>query len=289
MAKLLLGKDVAEALNARIASRAEALVKKGITPTLAIIRCGEDPSQLSYERGALKRAETTGVTVRTEVLPGETGKEELLAKIKELGTDPMVHGILLLRPLPSHLRPFEHEICNAVPPEKDVDCMTEGSLGGVFTGSGTGYPPCTAEACVKLLEHAGVSLAGKRVAVLGRSLVVGRPVSMLLLQRDTTVTICHSRTPDAAALCRAADILIVCAGKAGLVDRTYLRQGQIVLDVGMHEIDGAFCGDVRFSDAVDLVRAITPVPGGVGAVTTAVLAEHVIEAAARTLESADDR
>ena len=167
--------------------------------------------------------------------------------------------------------------------------MTQAALAGVFTGSGAGFPPCTAEACVKLLEHAGVSLAGKRVAVLGRSLVVGRPVSMLLLQRDTTVTICHSRTPDAAALCRAADILIVCAGKAGLVDRTYLRQGQIVLDVGMHEIDGAFCGDVRFSDAVDLVRAITPVPGGVGAVTTAVLAEHVIEAAARTLESADDR
>lgn len=287
MAKLLLGKDVAEALNARIASRAEALVKKGITPTLAIVRCGEDPSQLSYERGALKRAETTGVTVKTEVLPGETGKEELLAKIKELGTDPMVHGILLLRPLPSHLRPFEHEICNAVPPEKDVDCMTDLSNAGVYTGSPIGFPPCTPQAVMEFFDYYHIDLKGKDVVVIGRSLVVGRPVAMMAMARHATVTICHTRTADVPFHTRQADIIITSAGVLNSLTAGYVREGQIVIDVAINwdpakkEGKGGIAGDAAFDEVAEKAEAVTPVPGGVGAVTTSVLMEHVVSAAER--------
>ena len=198
--------------------------------------------------------------------------------IRQINEDDTIHGCLMFRPLPN--KSDEAEACTLLAPEKDVDCMTSGSLASVFTGKGAGYPPCTAEACVELLDHYGIPLRGKRVAVIGRSLVIGKPVSMMLQSRDATVTMCHTKTVDMPAVCRNAEIIIAAAGKAGVGDEQFASPGQVILDVGINvDEEGMLCGDVKFDAVEPIVEAITPVPAGVGAVTTAVLAKHVIEAA----------
>ena len=278
MAELWKGAPAAAALTEQLIPRAQALRERGIVPTLAIIRVGERPEDLSYERGAMKRCEKVGVAVRQFLLTAVSSQADLMDVIEEVNRDQSIHGCLLFRPLPRHMD--EQAACAALDPAKDVDGITPGSLAAVFAGSGAGYPPCTAQACLELLDHSGYELKGKRAVVVGRSLVIGKPASMLLLGRHATVTICHTRTADLPAECRRADVLIAAAGKAGVVGASCLSPGQVVIDVGINAgEDGSLVGDVDFAVAEPVVKAITPVPGGVGAVTTSVLARHVIEAA----------
>ena len=280
MAKRLLGKEVTAALNERIKADAEALKAKGVNPTLCIIRVGENESDISYERGATKRCETLGVACEKILLPEDVSQEELLATIDKVNKNDQIHGVLLFRPLPKHLD--QSVIENALDPAKDVDCMTDGSMSGVFTGKNVGFPPCTPQACMEILDHYGTDCTGKKAVVVGRSLVVGKPAAMMLIKKNATVTVCHTRTVDMPSVVREADIVIVAAGRAGVVDDTYLRAGQVVIDVGINvNAEGKLCGDVDFEKAEPIVEAITPVPGGVGSVTTSVLVGHVVEAAKR--------
>ncbi|MBR3105224.1 MAG: bifunctional 5,10-methylenetetrahydrofolate dehydrogenase/5,10-methenyltetrahydrofolate cyclohydrolase [Lachnospiraceae bacterium] len=280
MAKQLLGKEVNAQLNERIKADVAALKEKGIEPTLGIIRVGEREDDLSYERGATKRCETLGVSYKKYVLPVEASQEDVLRVIDEVNKDPQIHGVLLFRPLPKHLD--EEKIINALAPEKDVDGITDGSLAGVFAGKALGYAPCTPSACMEILDHYGIDPTGKKCVVIGRSLVVGKPAAMMLLKKNGTVTICHTRTQDMPSVVKEADIVIVAAGRAGVVGGEYLRAGQIVLDVGINMgPDGKLCGDVNYAEAEPIVDAITPVPGGVGSVTTSVLLAHVVDAAKR--------
>jgi len=280
MAKLLKGAEVTASLNMAVQSEVEALKEKGILPTLCIVRVGEREDDIAYERSAVKRCEAMGVAVKHFVLPGEAAQDELLSVIQGVNRDDGIHGCLLFRPLPKQLD--DNTVRNALCPEKDVDGVTDASLAGVFAGIDTGFPPCTPRACVEILDYYGVELKGRKVTVVGRSLVVGKPAAMMLLGRHATVTICHTRTVDMPALCRQADVLIVAAGRANVVDGSYLSPGQTVIDVGINVDEGGkLCGDVRFADAQAVVDAITPVPGGVGTVTTSVLVKHVVEAAKR--------
>ena len=281
MALLLKGAPVAQALMAQTAERAAALTARGVTPKLAILRVGERPADISYEKGAMKRCAEAGVAVRQVTLPAWCTQSQLMAAVEALGEFPSVHGILMMRPLPVALE--EEPARRAIPPAKDVDGITDGSLAGVFTGSGEGFAPCTAQAVVELLKHYDIPLRGARAVVAGRSLVVGRPAAMLLMAEGATVTICHSGTKDLAAHTREADILVAGVGKLGLLGAEHIAPGAAVVDAGIHADPdtGALHGDVRFDEAQAVAGAITPVPGGLGAVTTAVLVEHVVRAAAR--------
>ena len=280
MAKQLLGKEVTAAMNEKIKANAAKLLEKGITPTLGIIRVGEREDDISYERGATKRCETLGVACEKFILPADVSEEELLSVIDRVNKDDNIHGVLLFRPLPKHLN--EEKIINALDIEKDVDGITDGSMAGVFAGKKQGFPPCTPSGCMEILDHYGIDCTGKKAVVIGRSLVVGKPAAMMLIKKNATVTVCHTKTKDMPSVVREADIVIVAAGRAGVVDGSYLRAGQTVIDVGINvNEEGKLCGDVNFEEADRIVDAITPVPGGVGSVTTSVLVSHVVEAAMR--------
>lgn len=283
MAKQLLGKEVNEKLNARILARCEALKARGVNPTLAIVRCGQRPDDLSYEKGATKRAEALGVAVEKFLLPEDVSREELLKTIDEINANDRIHGVLMFRPLPKHLKADQDEICNRLDPRKDVDGMTDGSNAGVFMGKELGFAPCTPAACMEILDHYGIDCTGKKAVVLGRSLVVGKPAAMMLLGKNATVTICHTKTKDVAAVAREADILVSAAGVLKSLTRDYVRPGQVVIDVSINwdEAKGGIAGDAVYDEVEPIVEAITPVPGGVGAVTTSVLIGHVVEAAER--------
>ena len=235
MAKRLLGKEVNEALVAALQTRTAALRAKGVNPTLGIIRVGARPDDLSYEKGATKRAEEVGVAIKNYILPLETTKEELLAVIDEVNADASVHGVLMFRPLPKHLKGDQEEICNRLAPSKDVDSMTHLSNAGVFEGAkGLGFAPCAPAACMEILDHYGIDCKGKNAVVIGRSLVVGKPAAMMLMAKNATVTVCHTRTVDPAAICREADIIISAAGVLNSLTKDYVREGQIVIDVSMN-------------------------------------------------------
>lgn len=280
MAKQLLGKEVTAALNERIKGDVEKLKAKGVIPMLGIVRVGERPDDLSYERGAVKRCETLGVSYEKYLLPENVSQDELMETIRTVNKREDIHGVLIFRPLPGHLD--EKEVIRALDPEKDVDGITDGSMVGVFTSTAQGFPPCTPQACMEILDHYGIDCTGKKAVVIGRSLVVGKPAAMMLLKKNATVTICHTRTKDMPSVVKEADIVIVAAGRAGVVDDTYLSPGQIVIDVGINvNEEGKLCGDVDYEKAEPVVEAITPVPGGVGSVTTSVLIGHVVEAAIR--------
>ena len=283
MATELRGAPVAKALTEQLVTRVAALKDKGVEPTLAIVRVGEREDDLSYERAAEKRMAAVGVDVIKYVLPGDCTQDELMAVIEQVNTDDGIHGCLMFRPLPKTLD--EAAACAALSPAKDVDCITEGSLFGVFANRPIGFAPCTAEAVIEVLDHYGYDLTGANVTVVGRSLVIGKPVSMMLQARNATVTMCHTRTRDLPAECRKAEVLVVAAGHIGTVGPDAVSEGQTVIDVGINwdEAAGKLCGDVSFDEVEPKVGAITPVPGGVGSVTTAVLAQHVVEAAERTL------
>ena len=285
MATLLRGAEVVSALNEKIQSEVRALSARGVVPTLAILRVGEKPDDLAYERGASKRAETVGIAIRQIVLPETVSQEALLTEIAQINADESIHGCLMLRPLPRHID--DSVVREALLPEKDIDGITEGSLAGVFAATKRGFPPCTAQACMEMLAYYNIDPAGKNAVVIGRSLVIGKPVAMMLLQQNATVTICHTRTKDMPSVTRRAEILIVAAGKPGVVGAEYVSAGQTVLDVGINFNDeGKMMGDADFSAVEPIVDAITPVPGGVGTVTTSVLMAHVVEAARRAVDRA---
>lgn len=283
MAKILKGAPVVEALNKKTIEDVQTLAAKNIYPALAIVRVGERPDDVAYERGVTKRCEKTGVRVKLVTLPGDTAQEQLILKLNELNADASVHGILLFRPLPAGMD--ENKVRNTLSPEKDVDGITDMSLAGVFTETDTGFPPCTPQACMEILDYYGVDVKGKSAVVIGRSLVVGKPAAMMLTARHATVTICHTRTADIQSVCQNADILIVSAGRPRIVDKRYLSPNQVVIDVGINfDSGGNMCGDVDFEDAQAVAGAVTPVPGGVGTVTTAVLVKNVVMAAKKNTE-----
>lgn len=283
MAEILKGAAVTEALNERLTAKVAELRERGVEPTLAILRVGERHEDISYEAGAMKRCAKIGVTVRNVILPAEVDSDAFFAALEELNRDPAVHGILMLRPLPKHID--GERAVRMLAPEKDVDGCTNGSLAGVFTNRKLGYPPCTAQAAMEMLDYYGVDCEGKRAAVLGRSLVVGRPAAMLMMHKNATVTVCHRKTKDMPSIVKEADIVIATIGEPEELGAEYFREGQIVIDVGVNwsEEKGKLCGDVKFDEVEPIVAAITPVPGGVGAVTTGILVSHVVEAAERTL------
>ena len=279
MARILKGKEVTDAMTARMRKDVEELKAAGITPTLCIFRVGERPDDLSYERGAAKRAAAVGVEVRKVVLPADVSQEDFDAELMAVNTDDSIHGILLFRPLPRHLD--NEKARQMLSPAKDIDGCTDLSLAGVFTNTRTGFPPCTAQAAMEILHHYEIPISGKKAAVIGRSLVIGRPVAMMLMHENATVVNCHTRTVDVPAITREADILIAASGQLHSVTRDYTNPGQVVIDVGINwdEAKGGISGDVDFEDVEPHVAAITPVPGGVGGVTTCVLISHVVEAA----------
>jgi len=283
MAKIFKGKEVADALTEKLKTQVEALRAAGVIPTLCIFRVGERPDDLAYERGATKRAQLAGVEVRNVILPSDVDQETFDRKLKEVNEDPAIHGILLFRPLPGHLD--NERARQMLNPAKDVDGCTDLSLAGVFTNTKTGFPPCTAQAAMEILHHFGVSISGKKAAVIGRSLVIGRPVAMMLMHENATVVNCHTRTIDVPSITREADILIAASGQLHSVTREYTNPDQVVIDVGINwdEEIGGISGDVAFDDVEPYVRAITPVPGGVGSVTSTVLVSHVVEAAKKAV------
>ena len=278
MALILKGAPVVAAMNEANAARCAALKGKGIVPTLAVVRVGAREDDLSYEKGVMTRCGKVGVEVRQFLLPADAAQQQLLDVIAQINADPSIHGCLLFRPLPKQFD--DRTVRAALAPEKDIDGITDGSLAGVFTNTAIGYPPCTAQACLEILKYYQVPLSGKRAVVVGRSLVVGKPAAMMLDRENATVTLCNSRTQNLPALCREADVVVVAMGKMGAIGGDCLREGQVVVDVGIHVNEaGKLCGDVRFDEAEPVVGAITPVPGGVGTVTTSVLVGHVVEAA----------
>lgn len=282
MAELLKGKPVVEALALDLNARIQELRNAGIEPALALIRVGERPDDLSYERTARKRAEALGIAVRPYALDEFAPQAAIEAVIREVNHDDDVHGCLLFRPLPSFVD--ESRMCELLDPKKDIDGITLASLASVFTDGHAGYPPATAAACIELLDHYRVPLQGKHVVVVGRSLVVGKPVSMMLLRRNASVTVCHSKTENLEDICRSADVVICATGRARAFGARFFSPGQTVLDVGINfDTQGNLCGDVDFAEVEPVVGAITPVPGGIGTVTTSVTMAHTVAAAEAAL------
>lgn len=289
MAEILKGAPVIEAMKQKMISDAAALLEKGIVPTLCILRVGERPEDLSYEKNAVKKAAQVGVRTVIEVLPPDVSQESFDAVLERLNKDASVHGILMFRPLPSHLD--SERARSMLSPEKDVDGCTDGSLAGVFTNSKKGFPPCTAQAAMEMLKFYNIPISGKKAAVIGRSLVIGRPVGMMLMHENATVVNCHTRTADPAGICREADILICALGKLHAIGPEYTNSDQVIIDVGINwdESKGGISGDCDFEKVEPEVKAISPVPGGVGGVTSTVLISHVIEAAERQSEKRSEK
>ena len=278
MGEIIKGKPVGDALSEVLKGECEALVKDGIQPKLAILRVGAKANDLSYEKGALKKCETIGIETEVTELPDGTTQEEYIEVLQKLNKDSSVHGILTFRPLPEGID--EEVIKNVIAPEKDVDCFSPMNTAKLMEGDKTGFPPCTPTAVVEILKHYNVPLKGANVVVLGRSMVVGKPVSMLLLGENATVTICHSKTKDLPQVCANADVLVAGVGRARMVTADYVKEGAVVIDVGINAKPegGGICGDVDTDDVVGKASMVTPVPAGVGSVTTSILAKHVIKA-----------
>ena len=280
MADLLLGKPVADAMAADIVARAKALTASGKQPTLAIVRVGERPDDLTYERSAMKRADACGIAVKQFVLPAGASTDDVLAAVAAVNSDDSIHGCLLFRPLPEGIN--EQAVCNALDPAKDIDGITRGSLATLLAGTGEGFAPCTAAACIDILDHYGINPQGKKAVVLGRSLVIGKPVALMLLARNATVTVCHSRTQDLASAVRDADIVVCATGRARAYGADLFAPGQTVLDVGINfDDEGNLCGDADFDAVESVVSAITPGPRGVGSVTTVAMLRNGVIAAER--------
>ena len=270
---ILDGRTVAKALQAELKARVDALYLKYVFPVLATVRVGEDPSAISYENGLLRAAKATGVIVRRYIVPADTEQEEIARLIGQINEDPLLSGLLLLRPFPEGYD--EEALTGLVAAEKDVDNVNCRVL--------PQFVPCTAEACMELLRRFGIDLEGKRAVVLGRSRTAGLPAARLLLDANATVTVCHSRTRDLAETAREGDVLIAALGRRKMIGADYVKPGAVVLDVGIHRDPetGKLCGDVDHDAVSPLASAITPVPGGVGAVTSTILMRHVIDAAER--------
>ncbi len=278
--ELLKGKPVAQWIDENTQKTAEELMGEGIVPTLAILRVGNKGSDVAYENSAVKKAQSLGIHVEKFILDEKADESDVMDIVQFINDADNIHGLLMLRPLPKTMD--EERICNHVKAEKDLDAITEKALAGIFTGVQAGFPPCTAEAAMAILKYYGIDPAGRKAVVLGRSLVIGKPVAMMLLDANATVTICHSRTKDedAKKLCRDADIIICATGRRNVLTEEHVSGEQIVIDVGINfDENGKMCGDADFEGVKDKVAAITPVPGGVGGVTTSLLMHHVVQAA----------
>lgn len=274
--EILKGLPVANAINEKLMEQVKSI--EGPLPHLAIIRVGERPDDCSYERGAVKKMDKVGVRCTTYTFDADIDNETFQAEFDKINENPDIDGILMLRPLPKQLD--EKQIENKIDPRKDLDGISPLNLAKVYAGDESGYAPCTAEAVIEMLDYAGIDIKGKRVTVVGRSLVIGKPVSMLLMKRNATVTVCHTKTVDMAGTCKNAEILVAAAGSARMIKKEYVADGAVVIDVGINEDDeGNLCGDVDFDAISDIAAAATPVPGGVGSVTTSVLAKHLVKAA----------
>ncbi|MBR2547317.1 MAG: bifunctional 5,10-methylenetetrahydrofolate dehydrogenase/5,10-methenyltetrahydrofolate cyclohydrolase [Eubacterium sp.] len=284
-ARLMLGKDTAAAVKADLDSEIEELKARGIMPRLDIIKVGDKPEDKAYENGARKRFEKLGISLEVTELPESVTEEEFEKTLAQLNEDPLIHGILVFRPLPDGLN--EERIARLIAPEKDVDCFSPVNIAKVLTGESgeRGFAPCTAEAAIEIGERNGIDFDGKDVTIIGRSMVVGRPLAMMLLQKNATVTTCHTHTRDLAGSCGSADVIIAAAGHAGLVTADMIKDGACVIDIGINVgPDGKLTGDVDFDAVSEKAGMITPVPGGVGGVTTSILARHVVLAAERLAE-----
>lgn len=275
--QIIKGKPVADKISEELIKEVELLVKECINPKLTIVRVGARSDDLSYERGALKRCQNIGITTEVLELAEDITQEEYIDVLKRVNDDKNVNGILCFRPLPKHLN--EEVIKYVIAPEKDVDCFSPINSAKVMEGDKSGFTPCTPTAVVEILKHYNVDLKGSKVTVLGRSMVVGKPVSMLLLSEHATVTICHSKTKNLSGVAAEADVLIAAIGRAKMVDETFVKDGAVVIDVGINvDEEGNLCGDVDTNAVLDKVSMITPVPAGVGSVTTSILAKHVVKA-----------
>lgn len=278
MAFVMKGIDVVNSMKERMLIDVERLKKEGTDPCLAIIRLGTKPDDLAYERGAVKRCEGLGIRCVVNEYPENIGQEDLIKEIQKINGNGSVHGILLFRPLPKHLD--INVIKHIISPEKDIDCLNPVNVAKVFEGGEACFAPCTPAAVMEMLDYFKIDVSGKRVVLIGRSLVVGKPLSMLLLKKNATVTICHTKTRDIEKICKSAEILIAAAGAARMVTAGHVSPGQVVVDVGINvDENGRLCGDVDFDAVEKIVNFITPVPGGVGTVTSSVLAKHAIKAA----------
>ena len=275
--QIIKGKPVADKISEELIKEVDLLVKEGINPKLTIVRVGARSDDLSYERGALKRCQNIGITTEVLELAEDITQEEYIDVLKRVNDDKNVNGILCFRPLPKHLN--EEVIKYVIAPEKDVDCFSPINSAKVMEGDKSGFPPCTPTAVVEILKHYNVDLKGSKVTVLGRSMVVGKPVSMLLLSEHATVTICHSKTKNLSGVAAEADVLIAAIGRAKMVDESFVKDGAVVIDVGINvDEEGNLCGDVDTNAVLDKVSMITPVPAGVASVTTSILAKHVVKA-----------
>ncbi len=277
--RILRGAEVSARIKEQVREELEKLQVKrpGFVPKLAIVRLGENPDDVSYERGAIKKMENFGLQAQSYSFPQDISNEEFKARFREINENPDVTGILLLKPLPKQIQ--EKEIDRMILPEKDLDGISPVNMAKIFMGDGTGFAPCTAEAVVEVLKANEIPIAGKKVTIVGRSLIVGKPLSMLMMKENGTVTVCHTKTLDLAGTCRQAEILVAAAGKAKMLKEEHVGQDAVVIDVGIHVNDeGKLCGDVDFDSIKDKASAATPVPGGVGTVTTAVLAKHLVQA-----------
>ncbi|MDU9052696.1 MAG: tetrahydrofolate dehydrogenase/cyclohydrolase catalytic domain-containing protein, partial [Clostridioides difficile] len=275
--QIIKGKPVADKISEELIKEVDLLIKEGINPKLTIVRVGARSDDLSYERGALKRCQNIGITTEVLELAEDITQEEYIDVLKRVNDDKNVNGILCFRPLPKHLN--EEVIKYVIAPEKDVDCFSPINSAKVMEGDKSGFPPCTPTAVVEILKHYNVDLKGSKVTVLGRSMVVGKPVSMLLLSEHATVTICHSKTKNLSGVAAEADVLIAAIGRAKMVDESFVKDGAVVIDVGINvDEEGNLCGDVDTNAVLDKVSMITPVPAGVGSVTTSILAKHVVKA-----------
>lgn len=275
--QIIKGKPVADQISENLTREVSELVKEGINPKLALLRVGSRGDDLAYERGALKRCQSIGIETQVIELDENVTQEDYIRTLTKLNEDKNVHGILCFRPLPKQLD--EEAIKYVISPEKDVDSFSPINSAKIMEGDKSGFPPCTPTAVVEILKHYKVELSGAKVVVLGRSMVVGKPVSMLLLNENSTVTICHSRTKELSSITSQADILVAAVGRAKMVTEEFVKEGAVVVDVGINvDEEGKLCGDVDTNAVIDKVSMITPVPAGVGSVTTSILAKHVIKA-----------
>ncbi len=282
--ELLKGKPVADLIKEKTKLTVDSLLEKDIVPTLGILRVGDNESDIAYENSAVKTAKSLGIHIEKYIMEETSTENDVLDVLNVMNEDQNIHGILMFRPLPKHID--EDRIRNHINPAKDIDGISDVSVGGLFTGNTIGFPPCTAEAALAILEFYGINPEGKKTAVIGRSLVIGKPVAMMLLSKNSTVTLCHSKTSpkDMEEICQNSDIIVCAAGKANNVGGSHVNGKQVIIDVGINFNDeGKMCGDADFETLKDNVAAITPVPGGVGGVTTALLMHHVCEAATQTL------
>ncbi|HEX9021976.1 MAG TPA: bifunctional 5,10-methylenetetrahydrofolate dehydrogenase/5,10-methenyltetrahydrofolate cyclohydrolase [Nitrospirota bacterium] len=276
-AKLLTGKEVAQKMDQDIQKDVQELKAKGVNPALRIVIVGDAQDSVFYANSAKKMAEKNGIACEIEQVAGTMSQDDFVALLRQRNADRNIHGIIVMRPFPKQIS--ENVVKHILAPEKDVDCFNPVNAGKIMAGDLTGFPPATPQAVMEMLKFYEVPLSGKEAVVIGRSMVVGKPMAMLLLQENATVTVCHSRTKDLPGVCRRADIVVAAIGKAKMITPDYIKAGATVMDVGINPEGDKFVGDVNTDAAKETAGAITPVPGGVGTVTTRVLLKHVVKAA----------